>query len=200
MDWLAIIPVSVIVSLVVTLFFRWLDHEKPMLVLQRTFRDHGDAPEGYVRTAYELTNRGSATAFDIAMYGHLCDPAMNVTQPKGRLEWSYRIPQLLPGASVNIDIAWKQADFRQAALLLSYSRVPGRPLWYRTTSIKLSSAPSNLAYKPGELGTSPLPLIPLRAAAEESSHRAQKARALELHDAPRWRLGLLLSKLRRPNK
>jgi hypothetical protein len=127
-----IIPASAIVSLVTTLVFRWLDSPRAVLLLESRMVDSKIADSfnrNGARFAFlTLTNAGDGNAYEVEIYGHLADLAVD---RHVRSDWhptvfTDHLAVLKPGESVEVEACTAEEDVKKAEAFVRWTTRPGR--------------------------------------------------------------------------
>ncbi|MBY6679924.1 hypothetical protein HQ312_02560 [Rhodococcus sp. BP-316] len=153
-SWLAVVPVAALVSATVTIALRWFDKPRVRIVFEHKLieskyvQDFGDLDRhGVVVVA---TNVGDGTAYDIRLYGSLCDAAVQAprNQPHDVRPWRHQLPTLGPGESMRVEIVLQGETRHDAALVVTWTPSPGRT-WRRHERVALGRIPVEVMYPPG---------------------------------------------------
>lgn len=131
-DLWAILPISAIVSAVVTLSVRYFDKPRPNLhLIARGYGIPIDSPWTHedLGGRFTLTNLGSGVALDVRVVGSGCVVAtrvagLNVAGHES-VEWTDRVDALKPGESETFEVHRIDDTVKPAAILATYPALPG---------------------------------------------------------------------------
>ncbi|MBF6136644.1 hypothetical protein IU501_27080 [Nocardia otitidiscaviarum] len=178
MSWLQVVPLAALVSAVVTLTIRWLDRPRPVLSIQSQLvnSEHQKVwrSQDLFGCPLIVTNSGDGDAFDLRVYGSLCDVAQHApkSHPGGHDSWRNRIPSLPAGEQLILECVMPMADAMNAELIITWAS-PLRPqLRRKRFRSKIYDLGTETFFPPGLIGVREIPKRASEAVLDQNSPRS----------------------------